>query len=59
VIVYNGVLKFTSAIAVGTVTGWKSWRVVATQSAANAELTPCTITGESAELHYRQSERYR
>ena len=44
-------LVFTSAITAATVKAWRPWRVVATFSAANAELTPCTITGESAE-HY-------
>ena len=48
---YNGTLKFTSLISAATVKGWRPWRVVATQSAANAELTPCTITGESAEYY--------
>lgn len=48
---YNGALKFTSAITTSTVQGWRPWRVVSTFSAANAELTPCTITGDSTE-HY-------
>lgn len=48
---YNGVLKFTSLISASTVKGWRPWRVLSTFSAANAELTPCTINGESAE-HY-------
>jgi hypothetical protein len=47
----NGVLVFTSAITAATMRTWRPWRVVATFSAANAELTPCTITGESDEYY--------
>lgn len=44
-------LVFTSSISTATIMGWRPWRVVATFSATNAELTPCTITGESAEYY--------
>ncbi|MEN3329001.1 MAG: hypothetical protein V7638_3808 [Acidobacteriota bacterium] len=44
-------LVFTSAITLATVQGWRPWRVIATFSASNAELTPCTITGNPSEYY--------